>query len=90
MTKLEIMKINQSNYEKCLKEIPSLKGLERLVAENLILAWIKGNKWMGVYRTAKPITSMKKSWIWVILLMKSMMNLTSKRISISEVIRRKI
>lgn len=47
MTKLEIIKINKSNYEKCLKEIPSLKGLERLVAENLILVWIKGNKWMG-------------------------------------------
>lgn len=47
MTKFEIIKQNKVNYEKCLKEIRHLEGLEKLVAENLILPWIKGNKWMG-------------------------------------------
>lgn len=47
MTKFEIIRQNKANYDKCLKEIPSLEGLEKLIAENLILPWIKGNKWMG-------------------------------------------
>lgn len=47
MTKLEIIKINKANYKKLTAEIPALEGLEKLVAENLVLVWIKGNKWMG-------------------------------------------
>lgn len=47
MTKLDIIKQNKANYEECLKKIQHLGGLEKLVAENLILPWINGNKWMG-------------------------------------------
>lgn len=60
MTKLEIINTNKANYEKCVNTIPSLEGLERLVAENLILAWIKGNKWMGGLSDRKANSAYEK------------------------------
>lgn len=49
MTRLEIMKTNKANYAKLLAEIPNMKGIEKIVAENITLAWIKGsgNTWLG-------------------------------------------
>lgn len=47
MTRFEIMEANKAHYEEYLKKIKGMTGLAKLVAENLVLAWIKGNKWMG-------------------------------------------
>lgn len=48
MTKLEVMKANQKNYAAMEKRIKGMgDGLEKLVAVNITLKWIKGTKWMG-------------------------------------------
>lgn len=48
MTKLEMMKKNQKNYMAMEKRIEGMEnGLEKLVAVNITLKWIKGTKWMG-------------------------------------------
>lgn len=49
MTKLEIMRKNKADYAKMEKMIASgkMNALEKAVAENITLKWIKGNKWMG-------------------------------------------
>lgn len=48
MTKLEVMKTNQKNYAALEKRIEGMgNGLEKLVAVNITLKWIKGTKWMG-------------------------------------------
>lgn len=48
MTKLEVMKKNQKNYAAMEKKIEGMEnGLEKLVAVNITLKWIKGTKWMG-------------------------------------------
>ena len=47
MTKLEIMTANKKAYAELEAQIKKMNGIEKVVAENLTLAWIKGNKWMG-------------------------------------------
>ncbi len=47
MTKGELIRINRKHYEEYSKEIESMKGLEKLVAKNMVLKWIKGSNWMG-------------------------------------------
>ena len=47
MTKLEVMKINKKMYVEYSKKIENMNGLEKVVAQRLVLSWIKGNKWMG-------------------------------------------
>ena len=47
MTKLEVITENKKAYAKLEKKIPAMRGLEKAVAQNITLKWIKGNKWMG-------------------------------------------
>ena len=48
MTKLEIMKDNQRKYAEIESEISEMPdGLAKTVKSMMILAWIKGNKWLG-------------------------------------------
>jgi hypothetical protein len=47
MTKLDIIRENKKAYADLEKKIPAMTGIEKAVAENLTLKWIKGNKWMG-------------------------------------------
>lgn len=47
MTKLELIRKNKKQYAELEAKIPAMKGLEKAVAENITLKWIKGNKWMG-------------------------------------------
>ena len=48
MSRLEIMKQNKKTYARFKAEvIPELNKFERLVAENVTLAWIEGKNWMG-------------------------------------------
>lgn len=46
-SKFDIMKANKADYEWYSKKVPGFSGLERIVAENLILPWLKSNNWMG-------------------------------------------
>lgn len=48
MTKLEIIKLHKKQYAELEEKIKTMpEGLEKQVAANVTLAWIKGNKWMG-------------------------------------------
>ena len=48
MTKLEVIKENQRKYAEAEAEISSMSdGLAKIVKQELILAWLKGNKWLG-------------------------------------------
>ena len=48
MTRLEVMKSNQKRYEEFEKTFCGMAdGIEKAVAVNYTLPWIKGNKWMG-------------------------------------------
>lgn len=49
MTNLEIIKKNKQDYAELLAKIPTMQGIERVVAENITLWWIKGSggKWLG-------------------------------------------
>ena len=48
MTKLEIMKDNKRKYAEVEAEISGMAdGLAKTVKSMMILAWIKGNKWLG-------------------------------------------
>ena len=47
MSRFEIMRENKAQYEVYSKKIAEMTGLTKLVAENLVLVWIKGNNWMG-------------------------------------------
>lgn len=47
MTRIEIIKEHQKRYVNYKKEIENMTGLEKVVAENLVLEWIKGNNWLG-------------------------------------------
>ena len=54
MTKMEIMNQNKKIYARFKAEvIPELNEFERLVAENITLAWIEGKNWMGGLADAK-------------------------------------
>lgn len=60
MTRLEIMKLHKAEYEEYSKKIINMTGLTKLVAENLVLEWIKGNKWMGGLSDRKAQTAYEK------------------------------
>ena len=48
MTKLEIIKDNKRKYAEVEAEISGMAdGLAKTVKSMMILAWIKGNKWLG-------------------------------------------
>lgn len=49
MTKLEVIKKNKADYARMEKMIASgnMTALEKAVAKNITLKWIKGNNWMG-------------------------------------------
>ena len=48
MTKLEIIKNNKRKYAEVEAEIAGMNNsLAKIVKEKMILAWIKGNKWLG-------------------------------------------
>ena len=47
MTKIEIIKENKSLYTRVQEEIKSMNGLQKLVAEHMVLTWIKGNNFLG-------------------------------------------
>lgn len=47
MTKLEVMKMNKKYYAEYVEKIKNMNGLEKAVAESMVLEWIKGNKWLG-------------------------------------------
>lgn len=48
MTKFELIKVNKARYERLLNEISKMDdGFEKDVKKHLILAWIKGDNWMG-------------------------------------------
>lgn len=42
MTKLEVIKSNQRMYAEYSRKIDTMKGLEKAVAQEMILKWIKG------------------------------------------------
>ena len=47
MTRLEIMKAQKELYAKLIGIIPTLEGIEKAVAQEITLEWIKGNNWLG-------------------------------------------
>lgn len=47
MTRLEVIKANKEAYSKFSDEIKNMAGIQKAVAENITLAWIKGVNWMG-------------------------------------------
>ena len=48
MTKLEVIKENQRKYAEVETEISGMSaGLAKIVKQEMILAWLKGNKWLG-------------------------------------------
>lgn len=48
MTKLEVIKENQRKYTEVEAEISGMSdGLAKIVKQEMILAWLKGNKWLG-------------------------------------------
>lgn len=47
MTKLEVIKSNQKMYAEYSRKIDTMTGLEKAVAQEMILKWIKGTNWMG-------------------------------------------
>lgn len=48
-TKLDVIKHNKAQYEKVFEDIKNMSGLEKAVAENITLTWIKGvnGDWLG-------------------------------------------
>lgn len=47
MTRLEVIKSNQKMYAEYSRKIDTMNGLEKAVAQEMILKWIKGANWMG-------------------------------------------
>jgi len=48
MTGFEIVKANRQKYSEVEAEITTMRdGIEKAVKQEMILKWIKGNKWMG-------------------------------------------
>lgn len=47
MTRLDIIKEHQRQYAELSLRIASMTGIEKAVAQYMILPWIKGVKWMG-------------------------------------------
>mgnify|MGYP006908796824 FL=1 len=48
MTKLEVIKENQRKYAEAVAEISSMSdGLAKIVKQEMVLVWLKGNKWLG-------------------------------------------
>ena len=47
MTRIEIMRCNKQAYADFSAKIAGMRGIQKAVAENLTLEWIKGNNWLG-------------------------------------------
>lgn len=47
MKRLEIVKENRRRHEAVREQLGSMSGLEKAVAENVILEWLSSNNWMG-------------------------------------------
>lgn len=47
MTKLDVIKENKANYEKVSRKLNGMSGLQKLVAQYLILPWLSGHNWLG-------------------------------------------
>ena len=47
MIGFEVIKHNKQQYADYVKKIQEMNGLEKIVAENLVLVWIKGRSWLG-------------------------------------------
>lgn len=60
MTKLDVIKANKKIYADVEKAIESMTGLEKAVAQNMTLAWAKGNNWMGGLPDAKANCAIEK------------------------------
>lgn len=47
ISRLELMNINKKHYADLLSKLKKMSGLEKAVAQKLILPWLKGHNWMG-------------------------------------------
>lgn len=48
MTKFDLIKFNKAKYAEIELEISKMpEGLAKEVKQEMILAWVKGNNWMG-------------------------------------------
>ena len=47
LTKLEVMKANKEDYAAYSKKINGMHGIEKVVAEEFVLAWLKNSNWLG-------------------------------------------
>lgn len=60
MTRIELEKLNKSRYERQIRKNQELEGLAKRVGETMVLAWIKGDNWMGGLSDRKSEPIIKK------------------------------